>query len=84
MTEKNKPKQNIRIGACNVAVWSNIREVNKEDVEFLSAQISRSYKDKNDEWKTTDSFGVSDVPKIILALQKAYDYMVTNKDDEEK
>jgi hypothetical protein len=29
-------------------------------------------------WQHTDSFGVDDIPKAIIALQKAYDYLTTN------
>ncbi len=84
MTEENKPKKNIRFGAVQVAVWSNTRKVNGVDVEFLSAQVSRSYKDKNDEWQKTDSFGMNDIPKLVKALDEAYLSMIKKDSDEEQ
>ncbi len=81
--ETKKPKENIRIGACQVAIWENVHKVDGNDVSFMSAQVSRGYKDKNDEWQKTDSFGYNDIPKIILALNKAYDFMSKKEKDEE-
>jgi len=82
--ELKKPKHNIRVGACQVAIWENRAKVKGADVTFLSAQVSRGYKDKNDEWQKTDSFGLNDVPKIILALNKAYDIMAVKETDDKE
>ena len=39
--------------------------------------MQRNYKDKEGNFKHTTSFGANDIPKAILALSKAYDYLVS-------
>lgn len=69
MTEGNKPKNTIRIGGIKVTTWEN----QSEKGSFLTHNVARSYKDKKGEWKETGSFPTADLPKLILALQKAYE-----------
>ncbi|MFC1562659.1 hypothetical protein ACFL4Z_01250 [candidate division KSB1 bacterium] len=37
--------------------------------------LSRSYKDEKGEWQYTESLKIDDLPKAILALQKAYEHL---------
>lgn len=73
--DKKKPIENIKAGSIQVAIWENETKDEKNPRKFLSAVMTKSYK-KGDEWKTTDSLNANDVPKAILALQKAYETMV--------
>lgn len=74
--EKNKPT-NIKIGAVQVAIWTN---TSKKGNTFQTAQLTRSYKD-GDEWKQTNNLNANDIPKAILALNKAYEHIVTTKNE---
>ena len=66
----SKPDKNVRCGAVQVAVWSN--KVGDNVVQSIT--MSKSYKDKKDDkWKQTSSFKLSEIPHIILALQKVYE-----------
>ena len=38
--------------------------------------LQRRYADKDGVWKSTDSLRVNDLPKAVLVLQKAYEYLV--------
>jgi len=40
------------------------------------------YRDKDGQWKSTHSMSANELPKAILALQKAYEYLMTKKSDE--
>jgi len=40
------------------------------------------YKDKNGEWKSASSMSANEIPKAMLVLQKAYEYLLSNKDGE--
>ena len=74
---KTKPVNEIRIGSIRAAIWKNkTGESIRHNVTF-----SRSYKD-GDEWKTSDSFGRDDLPKLILAAQKAYEWQFQNGHEE--
>ena len=41
-----------------------------------NVRLARAYKSRDGEWRETPSFRESDIPKAIVALQKAYEYLV--------
>jgi len=75
----NAPKAKFNVGAVSVAVWEN---EGKEGTSFNTISIDKRYKD-GEEWKSTNSMKVNELPKAILALQKAYEY-VSLKEKEPK
>ncbi|MBT4191911.1 MAG: hypothetical protein HOE11_01250 [Candidatus Diapherotrites archaeon] len=66
-----EPVKKIKIGAIEVAVWEN---TSSEGKKFFNTTMERSYKD-GEEWKKTNSLRDSDLPKAILALQKAFEFV---------
>lgn len=70
--EKKLPEKKFRAGAISITIWRN--ETAKGS--YCTAQLDRSYKDKNNEWKRTASMRLSDLPKAALLLDKAYEYLV--------
>jgi len=40
------------------------------------------YKDKTGKWNGTNSLSLNDIPKAILALQKAFEYLTQHKEPE--
>jgi hypothetical protein len=42
--------------------------------------IEVRYKDKTGRWKGTNSLSLNDIPKAILALQKAFEYLTGHKE----
>lgn len=71
---KNFPERKFRAGAVTATVWEN-SSVNKEgqEVSYRTISFERAYKDKNDDWQTTNSLRVNDLPRAILVLTKAYE-----------
>ncbi len=65
-------------GACHAAVFS--KEVEQKGKVFQSRSVSfqKRYRDKNGEWQTTTYLDVNDLPKAVLVLQKAFDYLTSN------
>jgi hypothetical protein len=61
--------KHIRVGGVEATVWKNVIG----DREVLSVSLRRNYKDRNGEWKTTHSLRQNDLPKALLALQKAFE-----------
>ena len=47
--------------------------------ERLGVSLQRAYKDKEGKFQHTTSFKANDIPKAILALSKAYDYLVSEE-----
>ena len=79
---KNQPEKRFSTGAINATVWKNVGVSQKgEPTEFRTISIQRRYKDKNDEWQSTTSLRVNDLPKATLVLQKAYEYIVLKSAD---
>lgn len=73
------PVKKITVGSVQAAIWENNAA---QGNSYHTVSLDRRYKNKNDEWKSTNSFRVSDLPKAILALQKAYERLAV-KDSEE-
>ena len=75
----NLPEKKFRAGAISATVWRNkIKKKDGSEAEVRSITFQRSYKDKDDEWKTTSSMRAMDLPKAALVLNKAYEYIVLN------
>ena len=73
--EPNKPKKKFNAGAVSATVWEN-QATNKttgSPVSYNTISLQRGYKDKEGNWKSTNSLRVADIPKAILVLQKAYE-----------
>lgn len=76
----NKPETKFRCGNTTATIWRNTKKINGQDVDMHSVTIEKSYKD-GEEWKTTSSFSVNDLPKVRLVSDLAYEYvMMQNKD----
>jgi len=65
-------EKKIRAGGVSATIWSNTGD----NGTFSTIQLDRSYKDKEDNWKTTNSFKASDIPKAMLVLEKAYEHVM--------
>ena len=81
-TEPNLPEEEIRVGGTiSVPIWRNEAQRGDRTVVSFSVQLQRRYFDEADqEWKTAKSLNTDDVPRAILALEKAYEYILINAD----
>jgi hypothetical protein len=71
------PIDKIKYGGLTLDIWENSGDKGK----FYTFTLQRSYKQGND-WKNTNSLRVNDLPKAILALQKAYEKSLASEQDE--
>lgn len=67
--EKQTPMK-IRVGGVHVSIWRN---TNADGKEWTSVSVQRVYKDSDGLWKNTTYMRPNDIPKLVLALQKAYE-----------
>ena len=82
---KKRPEKKFRAGAVAATIWANEGKNDKgETVSYKTISFNRSYMDKDGNWKTTDSLRVSDIPKAVLVLSKAYEYLTLNDDSIEE
>ncbi len=80
---KKLPETKYRSGAITATIWSNEVVRDGKKVEYKSITFERSYKDKNDEWQSTNSLRTADIPKAILVLTKAYEHLALNAEEED-
>jgi hypothetical protein len=80
---KKMPETKFRSGAIAATIWSNETVRDGKKVEYKSVTFERSYKDKNDQWQSTNSLRTADIPKAILVLSKAYEHLALNADEED-
>ena len=72
------PSQIISIGAISAAIFENERQGENGSFVSNSVVLHKSYK-STEGWQHTSSLKVDDLPKAILALQKAYETLVIRK-----
>jgi hypothetical protein len=82
------PEKVFRSGSCFASVYVNeiIKDGTVRQVRTVNFAKRSLYKEGN--WKSTTSLSVNDLPKAVLVLQKAFDYLtaiapVSLLDDEE-
>lgn len=67
-----KPIQKFSVGAIQVAVWAN---EGKEGRTFNSVTMQKRYKTEEGIWKNSSSLNANDLPKAVLALNKAFEFI---------
>ena len=75
------PIKKIRVGCASATIWENKKTIDGKEVVFNSVSVDKNYKDKDDQWQTTNSLSVQDIPKMILALQKAFEEISIKKEE---
>ena len=78
-----KPEIVFKVGAVRASVFRNIIEKNGETIPLPKVAIEVRYKDKTGQWKGTNSLSLNDLPKAILALQKAFEYLMEHKEPQQ-
>lgn len=75
-----KPEITFKVGAVRASVFRNIIEKAGKTITLPKVAIEVRYKDKTGQWNGTNSLSLNDIPKAILALQKAFEYLMERKD----
>ncbi len=63
-----------------VAVWGNQITVESKEITVFSCTIQRSYRDEAG-WHENKSFRGNDIPVLIQALGKAYDWILEQRNN---
>jgi hypothetical protein len=79
----NKPEKIFQHGAVRAAIFVNERE--RDGQSFTKKQVSfqKVYRDKEGDFKSTNSLDINDLPKAVVVLQKAYDYLTVRQEFED-
>jgi hypothetical protein len=76
----SKPETVFKIGAVRASVFQNVIEKNGQSIKLPKVVIEVRYKDKTGKWNGTNSLSTNEIPKAILALQKAFEYLMEKRE----
>lgn len=77
-----QPEITFRHGLCSASIFEQEFKRGEESFTVRTVSFQRSYLDKEGNWQTTNSLKVNDIPKAILTLQKAYEFLTSNSFDD--
>ena len=72
------PEITFRHGLCSASIFEQEFERGEEKFTVRTVSFQRSYLDKDGNWQTTNSLKVNDIPKAVLVLNKAYEFLTSN------
>jgi len=75
-----QPEKTFRHGSCSASVFANTFKKNGKEIEVKRISVQKAFKDETG-WKTTNSYDINDLPKLILVASKAYDYLTYREKD---
>jgi hypothetical protein len=74
-----KPDMTFEAGSCKASVFQNKVEREGKEVIIPKVSVSKRYLDKSGEWKNTQSFGVNDLPKLMVVVMKSYEFLTSRR-----
>lgn len=75
----NQPAKKFVVGNVDVSVWQNTLQKDGQDFIKSSVTLQKTYK-KGNEFAHTGSLDVNEIPKAIVALQQAYEFLLTKQE----
>jgi hypothetical protein len=73
-----KPEKKFQAGGIEASIFENEIQHNGKNVKIKKVAFQKRYKSNDGSWKGTGSLDITDVPKAMLVLSKAYEYLVLN------
>lgn len=74
-----KPVKTFRAGNCSASIFENEIEKDGEKIKIPKVVLEVGYKDEDGKWQKTNSLDLNEVPKVILILGKAYEWLAMKK-----
>ena len=79
-----QPEKRFKAGSCEAAIFENEITRDGNTITVKKVAIQKRYKTQDDEWKSTHSLDQNDIPKMMLALSKAYEYLTLREDKQDE
>lgn len=76
----NRPVHEERIGRICGAVWKHADDAGKV---WHNVTFTRIYKDANDKWARSDSFGKGDIPLLVKVADRCHDWLYSHNGNDE-
>ena len=77
-----QPEITFRHGPCSASIFENEYTRGGESFTVRTVSFQRSYLDKEGTWQRTNSLKVNDIPKAVLVLNKAYEFLTSTSQAE--
>ena len=77
-----QPEITFRHGLCSASIFENEYTRGGDSFTVRTVSFQRSYLDKDGNWQRTNSLNVNDIPKAVLVLNKAYEFLTSNSQAE--
>ena len=74
-----KPEKRFQSGGIEASIFENEIQHNGKTVKVKKVVFQKRYKSAEG-WKSTYSLDINDIPKAVLVLSKAYEFLVLNPD----
>lgn len=82
---KRQPEHKFKAGSVSATIWLNEgKDSEGRQSSFRTVSFERSYLDKAGNWQTTNTLRVTDLPKAVLVLSKAYEHLILKGDGNEE
>ena len=75
------PEKKFRCGGCEAAIFENEYIKDGKPLTVKKVSFQKRYKIDDGDWKSTNSLDVNDIPKAVMVLNKAFEY-ITLKSEE--
>jgi hypothetical protein len=76
----SKPEKKFQAGAIEASIFENEVNQNGKSFKIKKVAFQKRYKSPQKGWQTTYSLDVNDIPRALLVLSKAYEFLVMNAD----
>lgn len=74
-------EKKFNVGAISATVWKNSTTAEDGKLQsYHTISIDRRYKDKEENWKSTSSMRLTDLPKVQLVANEAFRYLSLKED----
>ena len=77
-----QPEKRFKVGACTASVFVNEVSTANGKAAIKNVTLQKAYKDKQGNFQHSTSFRANDIPKAVLALSKAYEYLMLDEQAE--
>jgi hypothetical protein len=75
----NPPVHTIRYGALRAAIWKREVDLGNNSRPMYSVTFSRSFKDGQNNWKESSSFGFDDLLLLAKAADEAHSWVARQR-----
>lgn len=79
-------EKTFRQGSCNASIVKSIHVSGERSFTLRKVVFQRHYRDNDGNWKSTHDLRVNDIPKAVIVLNRAYEFLTSNggpEDDSE-